>query len=195
MRSCCLRTSSSRCSSRSDYAAWHSMLFVRIPRPPYVSAIAPTSTRHNPVVGMTLLLQFRPTTRSSEVRTRDAHSGDAGWARREATGPQGDLRVHAAILINRERPDGVRRHAEAVTGHCHSNASSGIATLGGGRTGPAAFVEGVEHLGAVDGVGDRLAHFLFPQMGSAKFCKVGAGFGAKRGVTGRRQRTIPARPA
>jgi len=25
--------------------------------------------------------------------------GDAGWARREATHPQGDLRVHAAILI------------------------------------------------------------------------------------------------
>ncbi len=30
-----------------------------------------------------------------ETRT----SGDAGWARREATHPQGDLRVHAAILI------------------------------------------------------------------------------------------------
>ena len=32
------------------------MLLVRIPRPPYVFAIAPTSTRHNPLVGITLLM-------------------------------------------------------------------------------------------------------------------------------------------
>ncbi len=84
------------------------MLLVRIPRPPYVFAIAPTSTRHNPVVGITLPLQFRSAAQGVAVRAGDQDAGDAGWTRQAAPDAQGNLRVHVDICININRVRRVR---------------------------------------------------------------------------------------
>ena len=62
--------------------------------------------------GVAPLLQLRQAKRRSEVRTRDPDSADAGGTDHEAAHAQGDLRLHAHILINinRARRDAVCRH-------------------------------------------------------------------------------------
>jgi len=98
----------------------------RNPRQPRIDATRTTPTRHNPVVGITLLLQLRSATQGVTIRTRDPDSGDAGWACRGPTHAQRRFRVHAAILINNDRRDDVCRTVQTAVRISPGTASGGL---------------------------------------------------------------------
>ena len=70
----------------------------RNPRQPRIDATRTTTTRHNPVVGITLLLQLRSATPGAQVRAGNQDSGDAGWSDYPTVDVQGGVRVHVYII-------------------------------------------------------------------------------------------------